>query len=327
MKSEALPVAAPATAAPRTPPLVLAAFGAVLLIWGAGYVFNRVAATNADPLLAGVLRTMLAGLVLAPLLAIFRVSPPAGARDRLLLLATSVSGAVAWPVLLSLAAGYTTASRTGLISASSPIFVALLAALTLGEPLTGRKLFGMAVALVGVAWLVASRSGDWLAGGINPGDGIMVVATAGASVNYVGNGVLSRRYPAWVVTAYQVVIGAAILLVPFLLFGLGPALRIDARAWPAILYLAFISNLVGGSLWYWGLSRGNISRLGAYQFLQPVVVVILAALLLAEVVTLPMILASALILAGVYLVQRERLPSPQPAAVASAGAAREGEAE
>src|SRR5581483_3646319 len=183
----------------------------------------------------GVLRTMLAGLVLAPLLAIFRVSPPAGARDRLLLLATYVSGAVAWPVLLSLAAGYTTASRTGLISASSPIFVALLAALTLGEPLTGRKLFGMAVALVGVAWLV---------GGINPGDGIMVVATAGASVNYVGNGVLSRRYPAWVVTAYQVVIGAAILLVPFLLFGLGPALRIDARAWPAILYLAFISNLV-----------------------------------------------------------------------------------
>src|SRR5581483_8299987 len=167
VKSEALPVAAPATAAPRTPPLVLAAFGAVLLIWGAGYVFNRVAATNADPLLAGVLRTMLAGLVLA----IFRVSPPAGARDRLLLLATSVSGAVAWPVLLSLAAGYTTASRTGLISASSPIFVALLAALTLGEPLTGRKLFGMAVALVGGAWLVASRSGDWLAGGINPGDG------------------------------------------------------------------------------------------------------------------------------------------------------------
>jgi len=132
----------------------------------------------------------------------------------------------------------------------------------------------------------------------------MLVATAGVSVNYVGSGVLSRRYPAWMITAYSMVIGAAVLLLPYLAWGLGPTLQISVAAWPSILYLAFVSNIVGGSLWYWGLARGNISRLGAYQFLQPAVVVVLAALFLGEAITLPMLLASALILAGVALVQR-----------------------
>jgi drug/metabolite transporter (DMT)-like permease len=288
----------------RTPPLVLAAFGAVLLIWGAGYVFNKLAATNADPLLAGVLRTVLAGLVLAPLLAIFRVPAPSGARDRAILCVAALGGAVFWPILLSLAAESTTASRTGLISAASPVFVAILALLVLGERFTWLKSLGMLVALGGVAWLISVRDGGDFGSGLNRGDLIMLVATAGVSVNYVGNGVLSRRYPAWSVTAYMLVIGAAVLLIPFLVLGLGPTMRIDASAWPSILYLAFISNIVGGSLWYWGLARGNISRLGAFQFLQPAVVVLLAAVFLGETVTIPMIMASVLILAGVYVVQR-----------------------
>ncbi len=287
-----------------TPPLVLAAFGAVLLIWGAGYVFNKLAATNADPLLAGVLRTMLAGLVLAPLLLVFRVPPPVGTRDRLLLLVSALGGAVSWPILLSLAAEFTTASRTGLISAASPIFVAIIAVLVLKERFTALKSAGMLLSLLGVTWLIAAREGDTLWGGMNQGDLIMVAATIGVSVNYIGSGVLARRYPAWAITVYMLVIGAAILLVPFLIWGVGPTLQIDASAWPSILYLAFISNIVGGSLWYWGLSRGNIARLGSFQFLQPAVVVVLAAIFLQEAVTLPMILASALILGGVYLVQR-----------------------
>src|SRR5581483_5168741 len=171
----------PAGAEPRAassllgaPPAVLAAFGGVLLIWGAGYVVNRVAATNADPLWAGVLRTLLAGVVLAPLLALFRVPPPAGRRDRLILLAAALGGAVAWPVLLSLAARSTTASRTGLISSASPVFVALIAIALLGERFTLKKALGMLVALVGVAWLIGARDGGDLGGGVNSGDLIML---------------------------------------------------------------------------------------------------------------------------------------------------------
>src|SRR5581483_5217057 len=155
----------------------------------------------------------------------------------------------------------------------SPVFVVLIAIALLGERFTPQKALGMLVALAGVAWLIGARDAGGLGGGVNPGDLIMLVATAGVSVNYVGNGVLSRRSPAWAITAYSLVIGAAILLAPFLLWGVGPALQIGGGAWPSILYLAFVSNLVGGSLWYWGLARGNISRLGAFQFLQPAVVV------------------------------------------------------
>ena len=54
-------------------------------------------------------------------------------------------------------------------------------------------------------------------------------------------------------------------------------------------------------LWYWALGRGGIARVGLIQFLQPVSGVILAALLLHEQISLTFVLASALVLFGVWL--------------------------
>ena len=47
----------------------------------------------------------------------------------------------------------------------------------------------------------------------------------------------------------------------------------------------------------------DIGRLGAYQFLQPAVVVLLAFIFLGETISLPMVFAAALIFAGVYVIQ------------------------
>ena len=54
-------------------------------------------------------------------------------------------------------------------------------------------------------------------------------------------------------------------------------------------------------LWYWALGRGGIARVGLIQFLQPVSGVILAALLLGERISLSFLLASVLVLFGVWL--------------------------
>ena len=87
---------------------------------------------------------------------------------------------------------------------------------------------------------------------------------------------------------------------------LGPAAWAGAGAvgWGAIGYLALGSTILGYICWYWALQRGGIARVGATQFMQPVIALLLAVLVLGEPVTVPLVFAALLVVAGVTLAQR-----------------------
>ncbi len=75
-------------------------------------------------------------------------------------------------------------------------------------------------------------------------------------------------------------------------------------SWSAVIYLASVTTILGYIGWYWALARGGIARIGTIQFFQPVSGLILAALLLGERMTLSLLAASVVILAGVWIAQR-----------------------
>ena len=56
--------------------------------------------------------------------------------------------------------------------------------------------------------------------------------------------------------------------------------------------------------WYWALAHGGIQRIATIQFLQPFSGLLIAAWLLGEQFTLPLIAASIAILAGVAITQK-----------------------
>lgn len=94
---------------------------------------------------------------------------------------------------------------------------------------------------------------------------------------------------------------------------------VGAAAWVAVVFLAGGSTLLAFAAWYWPLARGDIARMGAMQFLQPLVTLGLAALTPSKPITTPWLGATALILSGVALSQHRR-PPPQGCATASAAA-------
>ena len=75
-----------------------------------------------------------------------------------------------------------------------------------------------------------------------------------------------------------------------------------------MLYLAVVVTILGYVLWYWALGRGGIARVGLVQFLQPLSGIVLAAVLLREAVSLSFLLASALVLLGVWLAMKGKRP-------------------
>jgi drug/metabolite transporter (DMT)-like permease len=94
-------------------------------------------------------------------------------------------------------------------------------------------------------------------------------------------------------------------------------LAVSAESWGAMIYLALGSTILAYVLWYWALARGGIARVGLAQFVQPVITLALAAILLSERITVPLLVAAVIIIGGVIIAQR-----PPPSARASGGESR-----
>ena len=72
----------------------------------------------------------------------------------------------------------------------------------------------------------------------------------------------------------------------------------------AVGYLVLFSSILAYVAGYWALARGDMARIGALQFTQPMVGIALAAVVLSAPITPPLAPAGGGILLGVWIIQR-----------------------
>ncbi len=281
--------------------LFAAAYGAVVL-WGATPMVTKVAVGAIDPLAVGILRTVVATVAALPLLVLGGLRPPASRAGRLHLAVSALGGFVAFPLLFSLGLKLTTAGHGALLLGILPVLTGLIAAPLERRAPGARWWAGCAVALVGTALLVGERFGLAAGEGSVSGNLLVLAAALAAAAGYVTGARAARESGTWAVTLYGLVLGSLALL-PVVPFVLSPAELAAApgAAWASVAYLALASSIVAYAAWYWALGHGGIGRTGLAQFVQPVVGLVLAVVILGEALTWVMGLAAVLILAGVRL--------------------------
>lgn len=277
--------------------------GLSILIWGATPAATKFAVHGIDALAVGILRTVFAGLLVAPALLLLRLPLPRDRRGWTLLLISSVSGFVAFPLLFSLALVHTSTAHAALVLASLPIFTGLIAA-AVARRWPGRWWWaGVVLASAGEIVLVGLR--DTGGDASLAGDLLAFASAVSVAGGYVAGSRLAPVIGTWSVTAWGVVLGAALVLP--LMVAVAPFLDwsgAGAVAWGATLYLALFSSLLAYVAWYWALAAGGVSRISLLQFVQPVVTLVLAVTLFGEAVTVPLLLSAAVILAGVAVARR-----------------------
>jgi drug/metabolite transporter (DMT)-like permease len=79
---------------------------------------------------------------------------------------------------------------------------------------------------------------------------------------------------------------------------------VSASGWAAVLLLAVFCTAIAYMLYAHALSLAPASRLAAIQTIEPLIAVVLAALILGEVLTPALTIGGAAILLGIYLVER-----------------------
>lgn len=289
---------------PAVAPVAVGAL--VMVIWGATPVATRLATDELEPLLVAVLRTVVAGAIVLPIIAARGPAPPRPPRARLLLFVSAVTGFVLFPVVYTIGQERTSAMHGSMILAALPVVTGAYAVLVARRRPSGWWLVGCAFALAGEAVIITVRSGAEGQAATVTGDLLVLAAALAVAAGYVaGAYLLSLDFTSAATTMWGALLGAvalAPLMVVLLIRDGVPAG--STSAWGAVAFLAVVTSIVGYVGWYWALARGGIQRIAALQFFLPVSGLVLAALILDERLTLPLGIGAVAVIGGVAIARR-----------------------
>jgi drug/metabolite transporter (DMT)-like permease len=286
------------------------------VLFGSSVVAVRVAVQEVPPLSLAVLRFGQGGLLL--LLVLLLVGTRNLLRVKwhdlpLLLLLGALLFAV-FPVTFNASLRLIEASRGALVLATIPLWSALLARISRSERLTPRQVVGVFLSLAGVGLALAER-GVGSQGGLGSlaGDGLMLVtALCGAAYAVLAQRAFAR-YNALTVTTYAMVFGTLLLLPLALIEGLvGVLPHLDRQTVVLLVFLGVFGGALGFFLWTFALTQLMPTQVAVYINLNPLVAMLLAAVLLAEHLTIVFSAGFGVVLLGVLLVNWPRRTGAAP---------------
>jgi drug/metabolite transporter (DMT)-like permease len=267
-------------------------------IWGASYLFIRIAAPVLGPAVLIDARVLMAGGVLLLYAAAIRHRPGFRSRWKRYLILGAVNAAIPF-TLIATSELYLTASLAAILNATTPLFTAVVAALWLKDQLTIPKIAGIAIGLAGVAVLVG-----WsplpLTGKVLLAVGLSLLAALCYGIGGVYATRAFRGTPSLTLAIGQQ-LAAGLLLIPFAA-AQAPVARLSLAAGLALGALALLSTSVAYLLYFHLIAAVGPTKTLSVTFLIPVFGLLWGALFLGEPVGAGTLIGMAIILASITLV-------------------------
>lgn len=262
-------------------------------------IFGKIAyASGASPTTVLWLRFTLAGGFLAPLMFRQRLPWPRG-RDLAILVLLGAIGYVGQAYCYFSALRYADAGFVTLLLYLYPALVALGAAILGRKHLSPGNIAAIAVALGGVALTVGDAfSGSWT------GIGFALAAACIYSAYILAGEGVGQRVAA--IPAATVIMLAAATVYAGLVLTEGVQWPGTALGWGAIIGMALLSTVIGIVCFLAGMKRLGAGDAATLSTLEPVVTLLLAALILGEGLTLKQFSGAGLILSAVVALSRSK---------------------
>jgi len=308
----ATPEVLPAHAAPSVPPSAWGLLLVLSLIWGTSFILMKKGLVVFSALELGATRVSVAALLLLPF-AVREVGRVERSRLKWLALSGTV-GTLIPAFLFAYAETRLASGLAGVLNALTAVFVLLMGALLFGQRLTGLRVLGIALGLLGtVVLMLLGGSGDAAA---SPADAsnawyglYIVVATVGygLSVNVIKHR-LHGMTPLAVTSLLLLLIGGPALGYLFLGTDFVHKLATVPGAWAAFGYIALLATLstaVATFLFNMLIQRSTTLFASSSTYLIPIVALGWGALD-GEAFNLWHALGMVIILAGVFVIHRAK---------------------
>lgn len=289
----------------RGEPSVPLAMVAAVLIWGAAFSGVKVVVDQLGPAGLTAARSLTTALAFTVLhLAHASPRPDYHAGDTMRLAVAGIASVAGYSFATAWGMQYVSAGVASVIVSTTPLMVALLARITIGEPMGRRRVAGMLLALVGVGVISVAAGGGFTARRV-AGLAVLLLAPFSWALYTVVTKPMADRYDP--VRLNLIGAWAAVAVTsPFLVSSRDALLALPLSGW---LWLAYLGGVVGGIsmvVYAWALRRWSAAGIASFAFLVPVAGVLWAWALLDETPSPGMVSGGLLVIAGLVLVWRSR---------------------
>ena len=286
-----------------TSPLV--ANAVLVLAWGSTFTSIKVSLQGVPPMLLAGGRCLAGGIIIASVAMIAHRAPRL--RDNLVPYAVlTLLNVVGFFGLQTLAIEYLPSGYASVLIYLQPVFTVLLAAPLLGEPLGPARLAGVLTAFIGVVVVSLQPSGDVSTWGVVLG---IVAAGCWALGTIAAKRFSPRLELLWAVALPLVAGGAALTLFA----GVTGDLAVDpsGRVAFAVAWTTLVGTAIAWLIWMRLVSGGQAGTVAVSIFLVPPLAVVLGWAVLGETLGWSLAVGTALVCAGVLIVNRQTAPSHQ----------------
>lgn len=278
-------------------PIDFAGVVALGALWGASFLFMRVASPEFNPIPLADLRVIIGGLLL------LAVALPAGirldfrSRWRQYLVLGTMNTAVPY-TMISAAATQLPASLSSILIATTPVFAAIVGWLWLSDPLTGQQVAGVVLGLAGVALLVG-----WTPLDLSVPVILSIAGVIGAALCYgfcSHYSVRALRSGAGMEIPIMQQLTAAAILLPFSLATV-PETRPSGEAILSVVALGLFTTGIAVLLFFRLIRRVGSFRTNIATYFTPAFGILWGALLLDEELSAGTFIGFAIILTSALM--------------------------
>lgn len=261
--------------------LLLVVLGA---IWGGSYFLVEIALVGLPVMPLVAARIVLAAAALWIFVLATRQRVPTDARTWFAFLVMGIMNNIIPFTLIVWGQVEITSSLAAILTATTPIFAVIVAALWLqDEPVTPAKISAIVIGFLGVVVMIGPDALREVGAAV-----LAQLAVLGAALSYSLASAFGKRFSAWgikpvvsatgQVTMSSLVFGAIVLAT----HGTGPFLDADARSWLAVVTLAVLCTSIAYILYFRILSTAGATNLMLVTFLIPVSAIGLGVFVLDE---------------------------------------------
>ncbi len=289
---------------------IILAFATIYIVWGSTYFFNKVVIQQIPPFFSASIRFTMAGILIFFMTKLLRIPFHFNKQNFFnaslagILFLTLGNGGVVW------ALQYVDSGFTALLVSAQPLVLILLLWLINGQKISIRSLFGIALGILGI-YLLTSETKIVTTTQYVLGVGIIfccLIVWAYGSI-FVGKASLPPN--TFVNSSLQMMIGG-ILMVPIsLVMGedWSEIYQANTFTWLSLLYLITFGSIAAFTSFNFLLKYVSPEKVTTNTYVNPVVALLLGNIFLKEPLTLRSLIASLILLAGVFVINTRKRTS------------------
>ncbi len=274
-----------------------------VLCWAINFSFIKIALREFSPLGFNGIRLFFASLILIIVLFLSGEGFSFAKVDILKILFLGIIGNTAFQLVFIHGINWTTASKTSVVMAMTPVFVALLSTLLKQERIHWAGWLGLAISFVGFYFIITKQVGTFHFSWEEMRGDLMILT---GNLFWAVYTVFSKPFLDKISPLKWTSVTLALGTVFYIPFAVSDIVRIQwsevsLQAWGALAYSAVFAIAISYVIWYASVKRVGNSKTAIYGYLSPIFTIIFAYLLISERITLLQFAGTLIILGGVYL--------------------------